>query len=105
MLASELDHRDPFRRERHGVAVTMAALLVACGNASSTASPSIPRRARSDQRRNAREELRADARIVSAPVHPRFAEVSRSAQRATTAMMVNAGLADPWVGNTLPSVM
>ena len=27
----------------------------------------------------------------------------RSAQRAARAMMVSAGLAEPWVGNTLPS--
>ena len=30
---------------------------------------------------------------------------SWSAARAATAMMVSAGLAAPWVGSTLPSVM
>ena len=30
---------------------------------------------------------------------------SWSAARAATAMMVRAGLAAPWVGSTLPSVM
>ena len=36
---------------------------------------------------------------------PRAPALSRSAARAATAMMVSAGLALPWVGSTLPSVM
>lgn len=35
----------------------------------------------------------------------REVEMRRSATRAATAMMVSAGLALPWVGSTLPSVM
>ena len=36
---------------------------------------------------------------------PRAPACSRPAARAATAMMVRAGLALPWVGSTLPSVM
>lgn len=46
-----------------------------------------------------------DRRIVHELPPDRAPAASWPAARAATAMMVRAGLAAPWVGSTLPSVM
>ncbi|MGH3414853.1 MAG: MnhB domain-containing protein [Actinocrinis sp.] len=47
----------------------------------------------------------ASAALFCLGLAERVQRVRRSAARAAMAMMVSAGLAEPWVGSTLPSTM